>query len=157
MSKISRIKLLWKGTDFKHLYVYVDIVLAFSTKGEKYFPFWLRCDSFNLIAKADRHEYVNKDEFPKSYCDAEALVMKSLPEPIRQGFITAKAVRLVDVCAYEFDMVQFGLIEDLAIEDYITSHSLKNCLLNRLKQVHNKRYKGRNKSRTFGFWFVASR
>ena len=72
--------------------------------------------------------------------------MKSLPEPIRQGFITAKAVRLVGVCAPEFDMVGFGVVEDLAIEDYITSHSLKNCLLNKLEQLHQKRDKIRKDS-----------
>ena len=44
-------------------------------------------------------------------------------------------------------MVGLGVVEDLAIEDYITSHSLKNCLLNKLKQVYNKRDKGREKSR----------
>ena len=65
--------------------------------------------------------------------------MKSLPETIRQGFITAKAVRLFGVCAPEFDMIRFGVVEDLAIEDYITSHSLKNCLLNKMQQVHQNR------------------
>ena len=71
--------------------------------------------------------------FPDSNCEIEAQIMKLLPGPIRQGFITAKAVRLSTVCASGFDTEQFKLTEDLAIEDYITSHALKNCLLNKLK------------------------
>ena len=73
---------------------------------------------------------------PSSYCDIEAQLMKSLPEPIRNGFITVKAIRLLGVCAPGFDMFRFGIVEDLAIEDYVTSHSLKNCLLNLLKRVY---------------------
>ena len=63
--------------------------------------------------------------------------MTVLSAPIRQGFITAKAVRLSSVCIPGFNPSHFRLTEDLAIEDYITSHALKNCLLTKLKSLQH--------------------
>ena len=61
MSKISRIKFLWKGSEFTSMYVYVDIVLAFPKRNDKTpFPFGLRCNLFNSIAKGDRHAHYNE-------------------------------------------------------------------------------------------------
>ena len=65
MSKISRMKLLWTGVAFEHLIVYVDVVLAIPNKDKKTFPFGLKCDSCILIAKADRHAYLDTPEFPQ--------------------------------------------------------------------------------------------
>ena len=113
---------------------YIDIVLAFpfNTKEWKY-PFGIESRGYYPIAKADRHAYYDATFFPESQCEIEAKIMKALPEPIRQGFITAEAARLSTVCALGFDTTHFKLTEDLSIEDYITSHALKNCLLNKLK------------------------
>ena len=36
-------------------------------------------------------------------------------------------------------MAYFGIVENLAIEDYITSHALKNCLLNLLKRLFERK------------------
>ena len=58
-----------------------------------------------------------------------------LLQPIRQGFITTKSLRLFGVCTPEFDFHSLGIVEDLDIEEYITSHALKNCLLNILKRI----------------------
>ena len=94
-----------------------------------------KCSSFHIIAKADRHGYDDATEFPVSVCEAETIVMQALPEPLRQAFITAKAVRPSSICAPELDLNHIEIVEDLAIDDYITSHALKNCFLSILKKL----------------------
>ena len=95
----------------------------------------VKSSSFHAIAKADRHGYTRNLLFHVSFSEAETTVMQSLPEPIRQAFMTAKAVRLASVCVAGLDLKQFNIVEDLAIEEYITSHTLKNCLLSVLKTL----------------------
>ena len=110
---------------FRKLTVHVDIVLAFpfNVSAEDY-QYRMKSRLCYPIAKSNRHVETNDTYSLKSICKIQAQVMRTFPKPIRQGFITAKAVRLSTVCAPGFDSVQFKLTEALTIEDYITSHAL---------------------------------
>ena len=102
--------------------VYIDIAVAFPFENPRYeFPMGVKSSSFHAIAKADRHGYTRNLLFHVSFSEAETTVMQSLPEPIRQAFMTAKAVRLASVCVAGLDLKQFNIVEDLAIEEYIFS------------------------------------
>ena len=136
MDKISRLKLLWKGQAFPNLTICVDLVPAFSCICDIPLPLSVECREFLILAKVSRHNHQPSDYFQQSYCRAEKQVMNNLPEHITEGYIVAKAVRIAAISGQSLNTDTLGIVEDINVDDFITSYVLKTCLFNVLNKLH---------------------
>ena len=133
--KVSRLQLLWKGDCFHNMVVYVDMAIGLPLKHEynKPLPLGVKCDSFCRIIKAPRHDIdvVRTSALcPVSFSFQESEIFQAAPSSVRGGFILAKAVRIADIARPEEHLTShYGLLEDVHVDDLLTSYMLKTSLM----------------------------
>ena len=91
---------------------------------------------YYVIAKEPRHDTkVTTIHFQKSFSHHEAAILNNISQEIKEGFILAKSLRLAGVAdVSEEDLRNVCLDEKVDISDLITSHMLKTCLFQLMKE-----------------------
>ena len=131
---------MWKGKTLKKLFISVDLVL-----GIKPTTFDATCQlidsgkygSYIAICKSKRHDYFSEKQSKKTHgllkpsgSLVERAYINSLPINAKRGLILAKAVRITSIAKPDEDLSStFCLAEDVAIDELISSHILKSCLI----------------------------
>ena len=144
--KICRLKLQWNGSFFKnYLTIFIDVVPAIHVKcpqiPERVVPFDLRLpETFFIIPKTSRlsiGQRSRETSFHLSSSHAERDIIEHLDArfpSIKHGLILAKAARIAR--PVEDLTSHYDLREDIHVDDYITSHMLKSCLIKLLPKLH---------------------
>ena len=83
----------------------------------------LVCKSYRHVSKGDA------DTLRLSTAHLEAEFINTLPIDIKRGFILSKAVRITSIAKPAEHLSTFCLAEDVHIDDIISSHMLKSCLI----------------------------
>ena len=129
--KISCVQALWKGTHFKEMMIYIDIVPAVYMNANHpthRLPFGVMSENYYLVAKTSRHLSKRYDRFTLSYHDVELRILNAAPAECKEGYIVAKALRIATICCPRNE-IKLGLQESIKCDDnLITSYILKNCL-----------------------------
>ena len=136
---------MWNGPQFRNLLLSVDLVLGMVLSG--YYSNEVYITSYDYIAifKRNRHYYETLPRSVKRFLlsgsHVEKTFINSLPLNAKRGLILAKAVRITSIAKPDRDLNRtFCLSEDIAIDDLITSHLLKSCLvIMTLKKTNNPR------------------
>ena len=135
--KISRLVAHYNSPNFNELPVSIDLVPAIDCPDYQPptpLPLGLRCSKYFALAKASRFDYSTRIlHFPITYSSAEALLISNVASHIRDGYITAKGLRLASICSCGVHSQDLGVSANIDIDKYITSYRLKNSLFNILK------------------------
>ena len=111
----------------------VDLAIGMKTKHEfkKALPLGVKPTMFYRVIKATRHDIDvprSKTLCPVSYSNAEHSILKRAPAEIRNGFILAKACRISGIALLD-DLTSYGLLEEINVDDFITTYMLKTCFI----------------------------
>ena len=109
--RISKVHLVWNGSQFENLDILVDIVICNGDEIVKY-----------------KGYYTNEVGAVNTFHDTEQSMFNSLSTVLKQGYILAKAVRLAAI-AQPMDIGAFELCENINVDDVITSYMLRSCLI----------------------------
>ena len=135
--KISRLVAHYNSPNFNELPVSIDLVPAIDCPDYQPptpLPLGLRCSKYFALAKASRFDYSSiSRSFPITYSSAEASLIGNVASHIKEGYITAKGLRLASICLPDVRLRDLGVSANIDIEKYITSYRLKNALFNILK------------------------
>ena len=128
-NKVSRIQLLWEN-EGKRMPIHIDVIPAFTVNHIVTYPVY--CENFYTIAKVSRHAQYKRtlDNFTLSYSEVEKEFLRAVPLVVKHGYILAKAVRITCIAKPDEDLREtFALDEDIEIDELVSSHMLKTCLI----------------------------
>ena len=120
---------MWKKDD-ESFPIYVDIIPGIPTDETIDWP--IHCKELFLIAKASRHAKYKRtqNELLLSCSSAEKQFIKGVDKVVKHGYILAKAVRITCIAQPDGNLQEtYALDEDIEIDDLISSHMLKSCLI----------------------------
>ena len=138
-NKVSTLRIKFKQTNGELLTVHVDLMPAFEVKTLNTKPkidFGLKPERYYVIAKEPRHDSkTTRIDFQKSFSHHEAAIFNNISTEIKEGLILAKSVRLAGVAdVSDRDLEDVCLEEKVEIGDLVTSHMLKTCLFQVIKE-----------------------
>ena len=128
---------MWNGEFFQRMNVYVDLAPAVESHRSELNgpppPLGIKpCKAF-FIPKMSRHdEACPHTLFHVSHSSTEQAVISALPLNVKNGLMLAKAARIASIarptCAEDLTS-HYGLLDDIHVDDFITSYLLKTCLM----------------------------
>ena len=127
--KVSRIQVLWNQSD-QMMPIHIDVIPA--SKVNYIFSYPVPCENFYAIAKVSRYARHKRtlDDFTLSYSEVEKEFLRAVPLVVKHGYILAKAVRITCIAKPDEDLREtFALDEDIEIDELVSSHMLKTCLI----------------------------
>ena len=126
----------------------VDLVCGVPAhRHDEYYDYRVTTELAFTIAKTSRHfTFAPKEygqEFSTSLAAKERELINELPINAKCGLILAKAVRITSIAKPDEDLSStFCLAEDVHIDDLISSHVLKSCLIEHWQDLP-RRYRRR--------------
>ena len=141
-NKIPRLVFRYNKHPFNNLQVSVDLAPVFKCPDytlEKPLPLQASCSEYLALVKCSRHKYDNNIHLPITFSEGEHEIMRTLPDYVRSGYITAKAVRLASICEPGLNPKELGVVEPIDIQSFVSSYALKNSLYNLLINIKNKK------------------
>ena len=142
--KIPRLVFRYNKHPFNNLQVSVDLAPVFKCPDytlEEPLPLQTSCNEYMALVKCSRHIYNSLDDaflLSVTFSEGEHDIMHRLPEHVRGGYVTAKAMRLASICEPGLNQQELGIIEPIDIQSFISSYVLKTCLYNLLIKIENK-------------------
>ena len=126
---------MWNGQEFQNMLVHMDLAVCLSYSSDIIAP--TAClptehlaKPYYAISKSSRFEQRKGQPFMLSGSNLENQILERLPINAKRGLILAKAVRITSIAKHDKDLSStFCFSEDVAIDDLITSHMLKSCML----------------------------
>lgn len=153
--RVSKLSIAWNGQEFEDMSISVDIALCIGKFPNLQFregiveaskAFEIPLQKCIYIAKITRHKYddqfSNVTELDVSTFHFEKNILESVADnAVRDAYILAKTCRLAQIACPD-DVTPFDLVEEVSLEDVITSFMLKSSLISVLMRFEREERHG---------------